>query len=97
MLYFAKVPPIGAGFRTGYSVSGNDREGRGRGKRFVRNAAVIVNLGWTFVAAVLGGFFGGYLLDQWLGTTPAFILVLSFLGIAAAVYLVIREIPRLLG
>jgi F0F1-type ATP synthase assembly protein I len=48
------------------------------------------------MAVVLGGFFGGYLLDRWLGTTPAFILVLSFLGIAAAVYLVIREIPRLL-
>jgi F0F1-type ATP synthase assembly protein I len=49
------------------------------------------------MAAVLGGFFGGYFLDRWLGTTPVFILVLSFLGIAAAVYLVIREIPRLLG
>jgi ATP synthase protein I len=78
-------------------VSQNDRERPGRGKRFVRNAAIAINLGWTFMAVVLGGFFGGYFLDRWLGTAPAFILVLSFLGIAAAVYLVIREIPRLLG
>lgn len=77
-------------------MSQNDQEGAGRGKRFARNAAFVINLGWTFMAVVLGGFFGGYLLDRWLGTTPAFILVLSFLGIAAAVYLVIREIPRLL-
>ncbi len=77
-------------------MSQNDREGPGRRKRFVRNAAIAINLGWLFMAVVLGGFFGGYFLDRWLGTTPAFILVLGFLGIAAAVYLVIREIPRLL-
>jgi F0F1-type ATP synthase assembly protein I len=96
MLYSLKVSTIGAGFMTGYDESQNDREEPGRGKRFVKGAALAINLGWTFMATVLGGFFGGYLLDRWLGTTPAFILILSFFGIAAAVYLVIREIPRLI-
>jgi F0F1-type ATP synthase assembly protein I len=73
-----------------------DRAEPSRGKRFVRNAAAVINLGWTFMAVVLGGFFGGYLVDRWLGTTPAFIIGLGILGIAAAVYLVIREGPRLL-
>lgn len=48
------------------------------------------------MAVVLGGFFAGFFLDKWLGTTPAFTLVLSALGIAAGVYIVLRETPRLM-
>jgi len=48
------------------------------------------------MAVVLGGFFGGFFLDKWLRTSPAFTLVLSALGIVAAVYIVLRETPRLM-
>ncbi len=48
------------------------------------------------MAVIFGGFFGGYFLDKWLGTSPAFTLALSFLGTAAAIYVVLRETPRLL-
>lgn len=48
------------------------------------------------MAVVFGGFFGGYFLDKWLKTSPAFTLVLSAFGIAAAVYIVLRATPRLM-
>jgi F0F1-type ATP synthase assembly protein I len=57
---------------------------------------MVINLAWTFMAVVLGGFFAGFLLDKWLRTSPAFTLVLSALGVAAAVYIVLRETPRLM-
>ncbi len=47
------------------------------------------------MAVVFGGFFAGFFLDKWLGTSPAFMLILSAVGIAAAVYIVLRETPRL--
>ena len=75
------------------SVERNDPS---RGRGFVRNAAIVVNLVWTFMAVVFGGFFGGFFLDKWLKTSPVFTLVLSALGIAAAVYIVLRETPRLM-
>jgi F0F1-type ATP synthase assembly protein I len=65
-------------------------------RRFARKIGIAINIVWTFVAVIFGGFFGGYLIDRWLETTPAFTLVLTFLGLAAAVYVVIRETPRLL-
>lgn|GEM_PF-2459279 len=73
-----------------------EEDGPGRGRRFLRNAAIVVNLVWTFMAVIFGGFFGGYFLDKWLGTSPAFTLALSFLGTAAGIYVVLRETPRLL-
>jgi F0F1-type ATP synthase assembly protein I len=48
------------------------------------------------MAVVFGGFFAGFFLDKWLGTSPAFTLILSMLGIAGAVYIVLRETPRLI-
>ena len=75
------------------SKEGNDPS---RGRNFVRNAAIVINLVWTFMAVVFGGFFAGFFLDKWLNTSPAFTLVLSALGIAAAAYIVLRETPRLM-
>lgn len=72
-------------------------ENRGdRGRQFIRNAAIVINLVWTFMAVIFGGFFGGYFLDKWLGTSPALTLLFSFFSIAAAAYLIIRETSRLL-
>ncbi|HHI78384.1 MAG TPA: AtpZ/AtpI family protein [Planctomycetes bacterium] len=36
--------------------------------------------GWTFGLSVVVFSLGGYGLDQWLGTSPLFLLVLGFLG-----------------
>lgn len=37
------------------------------------------------------GVFGGYKLDQWLHTTPLFILICSLAGVAIAFYVVIKD------
>lgn len=78
-------------------MSERGKNRRDRGRRIIRNAAIVINLVWTFTAVIFGGFFAGYFLDKWLGTSPALTLLFSFLGIAAAIYLVLREAPRLLG
>ena len=38
-----------------------------------------------FPVAIGLGFFGGYLLDRWLGTMPLFALIGLVLGVAAAI------------
>ncbi len=47
-------------------------------------------VGIAFVLAVLFGFLIGYALDRWLGTTPLFIIVFFFIGIAAGIVNVVR-------
>jgi len=37
---------------------------------------------------------GGVKLDQWIGTKPVFTVVLSLLGVAAAIWLIIKEAIR---
>ena len=57
-----------------------DMTGLGRGLR----------LGSEFVAAILVGAGMGYLLDQWLGTSPWLMLILLLLGFVAGVLNVVR-------
>ena len=47
-------------------------------------------VGIAFVLAVVFGFLIGYFLDRWLGTSPLFIIVFFFLGVAAGIVNVIR-------
>lgn len=47
-------------------------------------------VGIAFVLAVFFGFLIGYGLDRWLGTSPLFMIVFFFLGVAAGVVNVIR-------
>ncbi len=47
-------------------------------------------VGIAFVLAVVFGFFIGYLLDRWLGTSPLFIIIFFFAGVAAGIVNVIR-------
>ena len=52
----------------------------------------------SFVLALVLGFGGGLLLDNWLGTKPWFTFIGFFLGLAAGVlnvYRVMREADRL--
>ncbi len=47
-------------------------------------------VGIAFVLAVVIGFLVGYFLDRWLGTTPLFIIIFFFLGVAAGIVNVVR-------
>jgi ATP synthase protein I len=47
-------------------------------------------VGIAFVLALLFGFLFGRALDRWLGTSPIFMIVFFFLGLAAGVLNVIR-------
>ncbi len=47
-------------------------------------------VGIAFVLALLFGFLVGRALDRWLGTSPLFLIVFFFLGLAAGVLNVIR-------
>jgi ATP synthase protein I len=47
-------------------------------------------VGIAFVLAVTIGFLVGYGLDRWLGTTPLFIVIFFFIGVAAGIVNVVR-------
>lgn len=47
-------------------------------------------VGIAFVLAVVFGFLIGFVLDRWLGTSPLFIIVFFFFGLAAGIVNVIR-------
>jgi ATP synthase protein I len=49
-------------------------------------------VGIAFVLAVGIGFLVGYWLDRWLGTSPLFMLVFFFLGLAAGIVNVVRTV-----
>ena len=42
-------------------------------------------VGIMFPVAIVLGFFGGYMLDRWLGTVPLFALIGLMFGVAAAI------------
>jgi F0F1-type ATP synthase assembly protein I len=58
------------------------KSGANRGEAY-RAAAPYLNLGWTFLAAILvwGGL--GWLADRWLGTEPLLLTVGCVVGIVA--------------
>ena len=47
-------------------------------------------VGIAFVLAVVFGFLIGLFLDRWLGTSPLFIIVFFFIGVAAGIINVVR-------
>jgi ATP synthase protein I len=49
-------------------------------------------VGIAFVLAVGIGFLVGYWLDRWLGTSPLFMLIFFFIGVAAGVVNVVRTV-----
>jgi ATP synthase protein I len=52
-------------------------------RRWVRQLGVLSGVGLTLVIATVLGLWGGYVLDQWLGSSPWFLLVGLLLGIAS--------------
>ena len=49
-------------------------------------------VGIGFVLAVMMGFGAGYLLDRWAGTSPLFVIVFFFFGLAAGIVNVVRTV-----
>ncbi len=46
--------------------------------------AVFGSAGFTIVAATFAGFLAGYWVDEYFGTSPCFMVLLLFVGFAAA-------------
>jgi len=64
----------------------------------VRLLGQLSSIGMSFVLALVLGFGGGLLLDNWLGSKPWLMFIGFFLGLAAGVlnvYRVMREADRL--
>ena len=60
----------------------------------MRTVARYTNLGWTLVAAVVLGVFGGRWLDGRLDTEPWFLLLGAFLGITVGLYHFLATVLR---
>lgn len=57
--------------------------------------ALYSNIGIEMVVIIALGVFGGIKLDQWVGSTPLFTLVLSLAAVAIALYVMINAfIPK---
>jgi ATP synthase protein I len=56
----------------------------------IRLIGQLSTVGLSFVLAIVMGFGGGYLLDQWLGTNPWFTLLGFVVGFAAGIVNVYR-------
>ncbi len=61
-------------------------------KSSVGSLGALSAVGIGFVLAVMMGFGAGYLLDRWLGTSPIFVIVFFFLGLAAGIVNVVRTV-----
>jgi ATP synthase protein I len=61
-----------------------------RPKSSVGSLGALSAVGIAFVLAVVFGFLIGLVLDRWLGTSPLFIIVFFFVGLAAGIVNVIR-------
>ena len=64
-------------------------------KRPIPDYIKYTGLGFEFLACILLFVGGGYLLDNKLETEkPYFMLIMSLLGCAAAIYLVVRKVMK---
>ncbi len=57
----------------------------------LENYARYTSLGVQMLVIILLGVFGGYKLDGYLGSTPAFTIVLSVAGVSLSIYFAIRD------
>jgi ATP synthase protein I len=64
--------------------------------RSIRNIGALSAVGLMFVLAVVIGAAAGYLLDNWMGTSPWMFLLFFFFGIAAGILNVYRMSSKFL-
>lgn len=55
----------------------------GSDRRWIRQLGVLSGVGLTLVISTVLGFWGGYVLDRWLGSAPWLMLAGLLLGIAS--------------
>ncbi len=55
----------------------------------------ILNVGWSAAGSILLGALLGYLMDRWLHTWPAFMIVLMLVGTVGGFYRAYRQIMRM--
>ena len=68
---------------------------RGAGKRTAAKQMGGLRLTADFLSPIVLGIFLGFWLDRWSGTTPLFLLLLFFLGVAAGFWNLYRMAQRL--
>jgi F0F1-type ATP synthase assembly protein I len=57
----------------------------------LQNYARYTSIGIQMAVIIFLGVFGGFKLDQYLGTTPLLIILLSFAGVTLAIYHAIKD------
>ena len=60
------------------------------------DALRLIGFGWYFATCLLGGVFGGWLLDKWIGSKPLFMLLGLLLGTILGFYGMYRMMQPLL-
>lgn len=68
---------------------------RKRHSRFTQQFAVAMELPFLLVGTTLTGGFFGFLLDRWLQTAPAFVIVLGALGFCAGLREMLRRMKKM--
>jgi ATP synthase protein I len=63
----------------------------------IRTVGALSAVGLSFVLAIVIGFWVGYSLDSWLGSSPWLTIVFFFLGLAAGILNVYRTVSRAMG
>lgn len=62
-------------------------------KRQLNDYAKYSSIAFQMVFVIAAGVFGGYKLDKWLDNSiPIFLIVLSLIGLAAAIYLAVKDL-----
>jgi F0F1-type ATP synthase assembly protein I len=61
---------------------------------WIRQLAIALDLPFFLMGAIVGGGFIGYLLDEWLHTTPWLMLVMGLLGFVAGMRGVLQTLAR---
>lgn len=60
----------------------------------LQNYARYTSIGIQMLVIIILGVFGGYKLDQYLGTLPLLTIILSFAGVSLAIYHAIKDLLR---
>ncbi|MCL2328677.1 MAG: AtpZ/AtpI family protein [Bacteroidetes bacterium] len=76
------------------SFSSPQRGRSGGGSNKFKNAIKYTNIGFQMLAIILVGVWGGQKLDEWLGFTSLFTVIVSLLSVFAALYVALKDFIR---
>jgi len=63
-------------------------------KKSLNSYARYSSMAIQMLVIIILGVFGGYKLDQWLGTEPILTVILSLVSVVLAIYLVTKDLLR---